>query len=117
VRRTGSGFNGLLAVLLCAAAGANVSGKTVLEDPTRPLRKPAAAAGSAVPAGRPTLHSVLVGRDRRHAVIDGRRLSEGESHGGVRVLEIHPNRVVVSTANSPRLVLEITNARMHKELR
>jgi hypothetical protein len=111
-------FKGLVALLLCAAAGANVPEETVLEDPTRPLRKPAAAAaGGAVPAGRPTLNSVLVGPDRRHAVIDGRRLAEGESHGGVRVLEIHPNRVVVSTDGSPRLVLEIANARMHKELR
>jgi len=110
-------FNGLALALLCAAAGANVPGETVLEDPTRPLRKPAAPADAGPPAGRPTLNSVLVGPERRHAVIDGRRLSVGDSHGGVRVLEIHPNRVVVSTDSSPRLVLEIANARMHKELR
>jgi len=111
-------FNGLALALLCAFAAANVLGGTVLEDPTQPLRKPAAAAaGNAAPAGLPTLNSVLVGPERRHAVIDGRRLTEGESHGGLRVLEIHPNRVVVSTDSSPRLVLEIANARMHKELR
>lgn len=107
----------LLALLLWGVAPA-AAAEVVLKDPTRPLRAPAGAATPADPAGpRPRLDSVLFGADRRVAVIDGRRMTEGESHGAVEVVSIQPDRVVVRQAGVGRLVLQLTNADMHKELR
>jgi MSHA biogenesis protein MshK len=106
--------------LLLALPGAvpQVAAETVLKDPTRPLRAPAQGSAPADPAGpRPRLNSVLFGADRRVAVIDGRRMTEGERHGALEVMTIHPDRVVVRQAGVGRLVLQLTNADMHKELR
>ena len=106
----------LLLSLWATAPGA--AAEVVLKDPTRPLRAPAPGVVAADPAGpRPRLNSVLFGPDRRVAVIDGRRMTEGDSHGAVEVMTIHPDRVVVRQAGVGRLVLKLTNADMHKELR
>ncbi|MEQ8857031.1 MAG: general secretion pathway protein GspB [Pseudomonadales bacterium] len=88
-----------------------------LEDPTQPLRATGSGKSGAAPPQRPSLSSVLIGQDRRFAVIDGRRMTEGESRAGIKVWEIRADRVVVSVNGSPRMVLEIGNSRMHKELR
>jgi MSHA biogenesis protein MshK len=105
----------LFVLVMAAYAAANVPG---MKDPTRPL----AAAASKVSAPgaertHPTLESVLIGAGRRVAVINGRRMTEGEEHQGMKVWKIRPGEVVVSVDGSPRMTLEITNSRMHKELR
>lgn len=112
--RTGSAFS--CALLLAASlSGANVA---PLKDPTRPLRPaPQAAVAPQGDRAQPSLDSVLLAPGRRVAVIDGRRMTEGDIHGGLRVVEIHADRVVVSVDGAARLVLELANSRMHKEMR
>ena len=58
-----------------------------LRDPTRP---PVVVASSLAPADAaiPTLTSVLIGTDRRVAVIDGNTLLEGSRHQGIEVLKV-----------------------------
>jgi hypothetical protein len=105
----------LFVLAMAAQSLANVPG---LKDPTRPL---AAAAPKVSASGaertHPILESVLIGAGRRVAVINGRRMTEGDEQQGVKVWEIRPGEVVVSVDGSPRMTLEITNSRMHKELR
>lgn len=90
----------------------------MLKDPTRPLRAPAVGV-DAVASGRPqpTLNSVLVGAERRVAVIDGHRMTEGQERQGIRVWEIRPDGVVVSVDGSRRLLLQMASAHIQKELR
>lgn len=109
----------LLAGLLLTAAASGSSNVAEVRDPTRPLRAPAAAASGdpAAEQSLPVLQSVLIGPERRHAVIDGQRISEGEARRGVKVLEIRPDGVVVSVDGAPRMTLKISDGRMHKEKR
>ncbi|MDZ7670263.1 MAG: hypothetical protein U5Q16_12890 [Gammaproteobacteria bacterium] len=106
-------FSSLLLALLPIAAAAGTEG---LRDPTRPLT---AAAPAAVPdqRGRPVLQSLLIGPDRRLAVIDGQPMSEGEERRGMKLWEIHANGVVVSVNGSAPMRLSLTHAGMHKEIR
>lgn len=74
-----------------------LAGRAVaLDDPMRPpdygAATTAAAAGtaSAVPL---VLNGTLIGRERRSAVINGRRVSVGDYIDGARVIEIQPAQV------------------------
>ncbi len=95
----------LMAMLLCAPA----LGAGKLRDPTRPLaamvRPGAVAPGTArphVPVALPQLQLVLVGGERRYAVIDGELLAEGESFRGLPLLQVMKDAVVLKTPNGPR---------------
>lgn len=103
----------LFALLLSAAARVAVADVPV--DPTRPLLVSAqvATATGAVP-DRPTLASVLIGPERRVAVIDGRRMSEGEEREGIKVWRIRPDGVEVSIGGAPRMLLALPGSGMHK---
>lgn len=111
--RAGLAFSSLLLALLPIAAAA---GSESLRDPTRPLT---AAAPAAAPdqRSRPVLQSLLIGPDRRLAVIDGQRMNEGEERRGMKLWEIHADGVVVSVNGSARMRLSLTHAGMHKEIR
>lgn len=95
----------LLSLLLCAPAIAAGKG---LRDPTRPLATtvrntaPAAGARAVVPAALPQLQLVLVGHDRRYAVIDDELLAEGDAIRGLALLKILDDAVVLKTPNGPR---------------
>ncbi len=65
----------------------------------------------------PILSSVLIGADRRLAVIDGKLLAIGEAHGGFTVRQIEPDHVVVSIADGSRLTLLLDTHDMNKEVR
>jgi len=96
----------LLATLLCLPA----HGAGKLRDPTRPLaatvRYGAVATGAsaqaAAPAVLPELQLVLVGGERRYAVIDGELLAEGQAIRGLTLLQINKDAVVLKTPNGPR---------------
>ncbi len=63
-----------------------------LDDPTRPASYQAQAA--AQPAGKDfSLDSIMIGPDRRVAVIDGIARREGDSFNGTRLLRVYPDRV------------------------
>ena len=95
----------LLSLLLCAPAIAVGNG---LRDPTRPLAAtvrntaPAAGARVAAPVVMPQLQLVLVGHDRRYAVIDDELLAEGDAIRGLSLLKILDDAVVLKTPNGPR---------------
>lgn len=83
-----------------------------LGDPTRPPgRVPKNAA--LVQTSLPKLTSILFGRDRRVAVIDGRVLREGSTVSGLTLVEVATNSVVVSVNGGPHRTLKLTS--IHKE--
>ncbi len=94
-----------LSLLLCVSALAAGKG---LRDPTRPLAAtvrtatPGAVAPMAPPVVLPQLQLVLVGSDRRYAVIDGELLAEGDAIRGLALLKILDEAVVLKTPNGPR---------------
>ena len=92
-------------------------GAAAVRDPTRPpgarVRSTVVQASTAVPE----LSSVLIGADRRLAVIDGKVMAEGEVRAGVKVWQIKADRVVVSVAGSKPVTLLLDKARIHKEVR
>lgn len=83
-----------------------------LTDPTRP---PGAAVGAA-PTDAPAdagnaaldLSAVLYAAGRRIAIIDGRRVHEGDAVGDAHVVEIGPDRVRLSRADE-ELVLDLAH--------
>lgn len=65
-----------------------------LQDPTRPPGFDDAPA-KAVPMTDLALQSILVGAERRVAVINGEPRAEGQAFEGIRVRRIHRDRVEV----------------------
>jgi len=120
-RRSCFAFAVLALWSLVQVGGATVSeesaGAAVVRDPTRPpgarVRGPVVQTSTTVPE----LSSVLIGADRRLAVIDGKVMAEGESRAGVKVWQIKADRVVVSIAGSKPVTLMLDKARIHKEIR
>jgi MSHA biogenesis protein MshK len=86
-------------------------------DPTQPSTYSAASPEVSQLTGVPTLSSVLIGAERRLAVVDGTVLSEGEERAGLKVWEIKPDRVVVSVAGQKPMTLMLDAGRIHKEVR
>lgn len=74
-----------------------------LQDPTRPPGSMAQAV-SVTPARDLNVGSILLGAQRRVAVIDGVALQEGDSHDGIRVRRIHKDRVEVTDRGQPRVL-------------
>ena len=115
MRKAGLVFSLLL--LLVGTADVGLSNVPALEDPTRPMNIGAVGTTAAPAARVPTLTSILVGKERKLAVIDGRLMSEGEDVQGIKVLKIYPDRAVVSVGDDRRITLRLGNARIHKEKR
>jgi hypothetical protein len=95
----------LIAMLLCLPA----HGAGKLRDPTRPLAATVRATTSPVadprpvaPVAVPELQLVLVGGERRYAVIDGELLAEGDAIRGLTLLQVMNDAVVLKTPNGPR---------------
>ncbi len=91
----------LIALLVCGPA----LGAGKLRDPTRPLfvpRPPGAAGATPAPVVLPVLQLVLMGADRRYAVIDGELLAEGDAIRGLTLKQILDDGVVLITPNGPR---------------
>ncbi len=98
----------LIALLLCTP----VLGADKLRDPTRPLAVPqrtlattangASRTGPATPVALPVLQLVLLGGERRYAVIDGELLAEGDAIRGLTLQQILNDAVVLTTPNGPR---------------
>jgi MSHA biogenesis protein MshK len=84
---------------LCALLAALPAGAAALVDPTRPASQdPAAAVHPGTPRRGWTLDSTLVAPDRRVAVINGKRVGEGESVDGARVIQIRQLDVLLLAA-------------------
>jgi|SRR5690554_501813 len=93
------GIYGLaIALALFASAGAHA-----LQDPTRPPDARPASVQSTAPRAI-ELGSILLGSQRRVAVINGVALREGENHDGIRVRRIHSDKVEVTDRGQPRVL-------------
>ena len=105
-----------LLIALAAAEGRAVNDvRDGREDPTRPEQWVSTKTVSGVAV--PKLNSVLIGGERRLAVIDGRVMSEGERRGGVTLWKVEADRVEVSLAGGGRVTLRLARKGMNKEVR
>lgn len=84
-----------LAVFLAAA---NVQAAP-FADPFRPPQAKAPATSADAPTGDTRLESVLIGPDRRVAVINGQQYIEGARFADGRVLRISESEVVIRHAD------------------
>lgn len=88
-----------LLVLLWVACGACTASAQSLPDPTRPPAVPHVSAGpAAAPAEEaplPVLQSVLIGKDRRMAIISGQRFEVGDQVGDARIVRITETEVLL----------------------
>ena len=109
----------LMAALLCTSAVAAEK----LRDPTRPLAATVRSGAVAPPANQrpaapvvpPELQLVLVGGDRRYAVVDGELLAVGDAIRGLTLLQILNDAVILKTPNGPRTLPLSTPAEPVKE--
>lgn len=90
----------LSAALLLAVLGLGAYGATWAEELSDPTRPPSPAELAAWRGHAPTgassefrLESILIGAGRRVAIINGRRLTEGETIDAATVVRIRPSRV------------------------
>lgn len=99
-----------LSLFITALICLPVQAGSKLRDPTRPLATmvrpgataPAPDAQPLGPSSLPVLQLVLVGGDRRYAVIDGELLAEGETFRGLPLLQVMKDAVVLKTPSGPR---------------
>ena len=86
----------LTALLVLTAAATLPAGATALADPTAPA--PRGQAGPGIAAGE-GLTWTRVTKNRREAVINGVRVTEGDRLGGARILRIRHGEVVIEQAS------------------
>jgi len=79
---------------LLAAALMTSASAWALQDPTRPPDARAPDKQTA-PVRNLELGSILLGSERRIAIIEGVALQEGESHNGIRVQRIYRDKVEI----------------------
>lgn len=100
-----SRFTRLVASLLGLTLLATAAGQA-LDDPTRPYRS--AAPGTPGAAERPfELNGVLLGPNRRVAIINGELYREGDLVDGARVVRIEPRSVRLQRGDRS-LVVELS---------
>lgn len=105
----------LFACLWFSLAAAASAADGAVSDPTEP---PAVDKGSmAVPAAPARLQSILLGTDRRLAVIDGDLLAEGEGAAGFKVEAVLADEVRVRLADGSLRTLVFETQTTRKEER
>lgn len=87
------------------------------EDPTRPPVELTLASPAASKPQIPVLSSIVYSDQRRLAVIDGRIFLEGQSKGGVSLVEVLPNNVLVQIGPEEQFTLHLGSGRINKELK
>lgn len=80
-----------------------------LSDPTRPppsIFAPVAVGSAQEELVKPStgLHSVLISKTRRAAIIDGQIVELGEEHGGARLIEVNEGDVVMQRGQSRQVL-------------
>ena len=87
-----------------------------LEDPTRP---PISGPVKVVKVSQklPRLASVLLSEERRVAVLDGKPVSEGDSHAGFEVVQIAREGVTVLSPEGKRLQLSLASNKVKKDFK
>jgi len=88
-----------------------------IEDPTRP---PADIIASPVAAGErhvPVLSSIVYSDQRRLAVINGQVFLEGQSKGGLALVEVLADNVRVQLGPEELITLHLGSGQINKELK
>ncbi len=90
-----------------------------LRDPTRPdgFAQSLTGVSGKTMVSLPRLSSVLIGDERRLAVIDGRVMAVGDVSNGIRVRSINRDRVVVTMDSRTPVTLLLDTVGIHKEVR
>lgn len=86
-------------LLLCLAVAMPVPGllaADLLDDPMRPPHYSAPAGGRPAARVSYTLSSVVIGLDRRVAVVNGRTVTVGDRIGAATVVDIQPSDVTLA---------------------
>ncbi len=115
----GGGMNRLLIASLALMA-ANGAVAQPLVDPMRPpanlllsgTTRASATPSNTAPAG-PIVHTIIIGPDRRYAVIDGRAVAQGDHVRGMRVVRIEESGVVLRDSTGKHVGLDLL-AGIHK---
>ncbi len=92
--RSNTGSRLWLVLMLLGCGFGMAAPASALQDPTRPPGLNDAPV-KAAPMTDLALQSILVGAERRVAVINGEPRAEGQSFDGIRVRRIHRDRVEV----------------------
>lgn len=78
-----------------------------LRDPTRPYSAAPRRADAAIPF---RVSAVFVARDRRVAIVNGKRVVEGDRVAGATVTAIYDNRVQLNLGGKPVVVRLLPDA-------
>lgn len=133
VDRMMSGIYGLVAVAvrqimvgLCLLYAA----ESIAEDLTDPTRPPASIAAPVAVSGQGAinappsgLHSIIISKARRAAIVDGQTIELGGMHNGAKLVEVNEGSVVFQGAQGRRVMtlfpdVKMTNQdmKMHAQL-
>ena len=88
-----------------------------IEDPTAP---PADRIIASVPTGVqqvPVLSSIVYSDQRRLAVINGQVFLEGQSKGGLALVEVSADNVLVQVAPEEQITLHLGSGQINKEIK
>ena len=75
-----------------------------LNDPMRPAQAPRTTVSATAPTPAWRLDSIILSGDRRLAVINGQRVSEGDQLGQARVSRIEATRVILRVGQQSRVL-------------
>ena len=87
------------------------------EDPTRPPADITLPAAVLSDSQNPVLSSIVYSEQRRLAVIDGQIFLEGQSKGGVALVEVLPDNVLVQIGLEEPFTLHLGSGQINKELK
>ncbi|XOV84054.1 MAG: hypothetical protein ACFHXK_02840 [bacterium] len=87
------------------------------EDPTRPPADVAPVAAAIARQQLPVLSSIVYSEQRRLAVINGQVFLEGQRKGGLALVEVLPDNVLVQIGQEPQLKLHLGSGRINKEVK
>jgi len=93
------------ALLIALMGGMSSAVAQVTNDPTRPpVGYAAESPDVAVPAGGPTLQSVLISPSHKAAIISGVMVKEGDKFGDAVLVKVAENEVVLKSAGASQVL-------------
>jgi MSHA biogenesis protein MshK len=88
-----------------------------IEDPTRPPAEIIASPVAADERQVPVLSSIVYSDQRRLAVINGEVFLEGQSKGGLALVEVLADNVLVQVGPEEQVTLHLGSGQINKELK
>ncbi|MCR9260018.1 MAG: general secretion pathway protein GspB [Pseudomonadaceae bacterium] len=88
-----------------------------IEDPTRPPADVIVPSEGAVEQRMPVLSSIVYSDQRRLAVINGQVFLEGQRRGGLALVEVMADNVLVQVGSEEQVTLHLGSGQINKELK